>query len=128
MITINDVLKINGLIYLLLGAFLVFFPENMAPFLSESATAPKMPLLVSGVVFNLLGLLQLWLAKTNPVPKTPLLLLVFAAVIWVIAIIALIQFEIGITSINGITTAGLVTIVIGWMAWIQLKHYLSNKQ
>ena len=41
MTTINDVIKINALLALLLGALLVFMPDAAINFLSETQTIPK---------------------------------------------------------------------------------------
>jgi hypothetical protein len=127
MTTINDVIKINALLALLLGALLVFMPDAAISFLNEAQGIPKVVPLFVGVALNIFGLLQLWLAKNNPIPQLPLLLVVIVDFIAVVAIVVLIQFELWISSINGITAAGLIAIVIGWLAWIQLQHYLSNK-
>ena len=127
MTTINDVIKINALLALLLGALLVFMPDAAINFLSETQTIPKVLPLFVGVALNIFGLLLLWLAKNNPVPQLPLLLAVIVDFSWVVGTLVLIQFKLWITAINGITAAGLIAIVIGWLAWIQLQHYLSNK-
>ena len=125
--TINDVLKINALNCLLFGALFVFMPEPISSFLSENAKAPLLVFLSLGVLLNIYGLLLLWLASKNPVPQLPLLLVAIGDFLWVAATIIVIQLNVWITSINGITAAGLVAILVGWLGWIQLKHYLSNK-
>jgi len=125
--TINDVLKINALNCLLFGALLVFMPEPISTFLSDTAIAPKLLLLSIGVGLNIYGLLMLWLANKNPVPQTPLLLIVVGDFLWVIATIIVIQLKLWITTINGITAAGVLAIFVGWLGWIQFKHYLLHK-
>ncbi len=125
--TINDVLKINALTSLLFGALFIFIPELTQSFLSDTEAMPKLALLSAGITMNTYGLLLLWLASKNPVPQTPLLWVVMVDLIWVLITIVVIQLDLWITTINGITAAGVVAIVIGWLGWTQFKHYLIQK-
>lgn len=125
--TINDVLKINALSCLAFGSLFVFAPDPVTSYLSGSETMPQLVLLSLGVILNLYGLALLWLASKNPVPQTALLLVATGDFLWVIATIVLIQLKLWITTINGITAAGVVAIFIGWLGWIQFKHYLAHK-
>ncbi len=122
----TTLLKINGLIYLLLGALLVFLPPTIIYFLSETNPAPTVAMLGTGVGFNLLGLLLLWLAnQTTPSPQW-IKLTVVIDLLLAAGIFGLILMNIWVTTINGITAAGLVAIVLAWFAWLQWQH-LANQ-
>ena len=122
---ISTLFKLNGLIFLLLGALFVFLPLQTVTFLSSVNPAPEVMILSVGIGFNLLGLLSMWLGnQQNPNTKW----LKFIAVIdfiWGIGWACLIGTNMWVTNINGMTTAGLIAIFIGWFGWALWTH--SNK-
>jgi len=124
---INDLLKIAALCFTLLGTLCIFMPNLINAFLNDAQAMPKLLFLSLGVVLNIYGLLLMWLAKRTPVPLAALLAVIVGDFTWAIGALGLIAFTPWITSINGTTVLGLVTISLTWFGWLKLKHYLAHK-
>ncbi len=113
---------------MIFGALFVFIPDSIIPFLSQVDPMPKMVLLVLGVGLNLYGLYLLWLGSKAKVPHREALLIAMGDFIWVLATVVLIVMKTWITSINGMTAAGLVAILVGWFGWLQLQYFLNESK
>ncbi len=124
---IQTTLKLNGLNCLLFGALFVFAPLAVTQFLSDTHPAPELLVAILGIVLNLYGLLLLWIGKQHkPHPKV-ILAVAIGDFLWVIATLFLIALQIWITTINGITAAGVVAIIVGRFGWIQWQYHADNK-
>ncbi len=124
---INTTLKLNGLNCLLFGALFVFIPKSVITFLSDSQPAPEVVILALGVILNLYGLILLWIGKKEqPNPKM-VLLIALGDLIWVLGTVILLAMKLWVTTINGLTAAGLVAILVGWFGWLQLQYYNTQK-
>ncbi len=127
MSNINLTLKLNGLNCLFFGALFVFIPNIVIQFLSTDQPAPEVVILVIGVVLNLYGLLLLWIANKKVVSPSLVLWIAIGDFLWVLGTVVLFLSGIWITDLNGMTVAGLVAILVGWLGWLQLQYYLANK-
>ncbi|MGJ8664640.1 MAG: hypothetical protein ACSHWU_13365 [Marinicella sp.] len=124
---INTTLKLNGLNCLLFGALFVFIPKSVITFLSDSQPAPEVVILALGVILNLYGLILLWIGnKEQPNPKL-VLLIALGDFMWVLGTVILLAMKLWVTTINGMTAAGLVAILVGWFGWLQLQFYNTQK-
>lgn len=110
-------LKLNALLYLLLGAMCVFIPQLLIPFLSETSPAPEILILTTGVIFNLLGMILLWLGNQKQTNHIWLKLYAVVDMLSCLSLFMMASINNWITSTNGITTAGLVAILFGWLGW-----------
>ncbi len=119
---ISITLKLNGLICLLFGALFVFIPQHIITFLSDVSPAPEVAVVGMGVILNLYGLLLLWLGnRQQPNPKL-VLITAMGDGLWVLMTAGLILSQTWVTQINGITTAGLLAILVGWFGWLQWQY------
>ncbi len=128
MADINTTLKLNGLTCLSLGALFVFIPLHVITMLSDTHPAPEVVVVGMGVILNLYGLLLLWLGNRQKPNPTLVLVIATGDALWVILTAGLIVTTTWITTINGITAAGLVAILVGWFGWMQWQFYLANKK
>ncbi len=128
MTDINTILKLNGLNCLLFGSLFVFIPDSIIPFLSLDNPIPKWVLLSLGVGLNLYGLYLLWLGAKHKVPHRYVLFVAFGDFMWVLATVVLIVMKTWITTINGMTAAGLVAILVGWFGWLQLQYFFKESK
>lgn len=119
---VNDLLKINALLCLALGSLLVFLPDVIIQLLSEHNNTPLKFILFSGVFFNIYGLLNWWLARFKHIPNawTQWVIIVNFLVAGLIAV--LIVLKLWIESINGMTASGLISIALGWLAFLLKQH------
>jgi len=119
---IQIILNINGLNCLLFGALFVFMPKFIVGFLSSTDPMPLAVLLILGVILNLYGLFLLWLGSKPEPNTTAVKLVAIGDFIWVIGTAVLLMMQRWITEINGITAAGMVAIVVGWLGWQQWQY------
>ena len=124
---ISTTLKLNGLTCLLFGALFVFIPQHVTTFLSNINPAPELALVAMGVILNLYGMLLLWIGNQQKPNAILVLLFAIGDGLWVLLTTGLIVTSTWITTINGITVAGLVAIVVGWFGWLQWLFYQSKK-
>ena len=120
---IQLILQLNALNCLLFGALFVFIPDQVSQFLSDTDPMPELLLAVLGVVLNLFGLLLLWLAKQTPPGKRWVGFVALADFVWVLFTAGLLLSQTWVTSVNGMTTAGLVAILVGWFGKLEWQYY-----
>lgn len=120
--SIQTVLQLNGLNCLLFGALFVFIPDNVIPFLSTTAPAPKIVVVGLGVFLNLYGLLLLWLSQQREPKRSLVKLVAVGDFLWVLFTIGLCFAQQWVTELDGITAAGLVAILVGWFGWLQWQY------
>ena len=120
---INVILQLNALNCLLFGALFVFIPDQVSAFLSDSQPMPKLLLAVLGVVLNLFGLLLLWLAKQTPPGKRWVGFVALADFAWVLFTAGVLLSQTWVTTVDGMTAAGLVAILVGWLGKLEWQHY-----
>lgn len=125
---ISTTLKLNGLNCLLFGALFVFIPQTVITFLSDNQPAPEVIILALGVILNLYGLILLWIGnQQQPNPKL-VLAIALGDFLWVLGTLTLLVMNLWVTTVNGMTAAGLVAILVGWFGWLQLQYYLNQSK
>ncbi len=124
---ISTVLKLNGLNCLLFGALFVFIPIPIIGFLSDTNPAPEVIVVAMGVILNLYGMLLLWVGNKSKPNSKLVLAIAIGDALWVGLTATLIISQTWITTINGITAAGLIAIVVGWMGLFQWQ-YATNAE
>ena len=123
---LNTSLKLNGLIGLLFGTLSVFIPQQVIIFLSDTNPAPEVAVVGMGVVFNLYGLLLLWLGNQKTPAAKGVLLIALGNGLWVLMTAGLVVTTTWITTINGITAAGLMAILVGWFGWSHWQYFAQE--
>jgi len=120
---IQLILQLNALNCLLFGALFVFIPDQVSQFLSDTAPMPELLLAALGVVLNLFGLLLLWLAKQTTPGKRWVGFVALADFAWVLFTAWVLFSQTWVTTVNGMTVAGLVAILVGWFGTLQWQYY-----
>lgn len=119
--SVNDLLKINALCLLCVGTLLAVIPDNINTFLNQSNNIPKLMLLSVGIGMNLSGFLLLNIAKKSEISqwhrKTAV---VIDTLIMFLLIVSLI-IQNWVTTVNGMTITGLLTIGFGWFGYCLLS-------
>ncbi|MFC3194114.1 hypothetical protein ACFODZ_07665 [Marinicella sediminis] len=122
---IRTILQLNALNCLLFGALFVFLPAQVSQFLSSSHPMPELVMAILGVVLNLFGLLLLWLAKKPHINKGWVLMVAVADFSWVLFTVVLLLLQVWVTTVNGMTAAGLIAILVGWFGWLEWQYHQS---
>jgi hypothetical protein len=125
---INLILQLNALKCLLFGALFVFIPDQVSAFLSDEQPMPELLLAVLGVVLNLFGLLLLWLAKQTPPGQRWVGFIALADFAWVLFTAGVLLAPSWVTTVNGMTAAGLVAILVGWFGKLEWQYYQGRSE
>lgn len=121
--TLQDLLKISGLLFLLPGTMMVVFPDQIIEFLNGTESIPKVLILITGIGFNLSGLLILHFSKQKTIAKTRKSILLIILIFWIFTVVLALLQGTWVNSVNAITMLGLWLIVMSWLSW----HIFQNK-
>ena len=115
--SIQDILKITALLYLLAGSLMIFLPNQTNIFFNETMAIPDVVILLSGIGLNLSGILMLQVSKQKQIGHLTKITLSLIQLLWIIAATTTLVISTWVTIIDGITVIGLWIIICSWLLW-----------
>ncbi len=120
MLSLKPVMRANAISCVAFGVVFALQPTMVATFLGGASPAPKLYILILGILLILNGLHLLW-ASRDPLPQKKLILYFsIGDFIWVIASAVLMVSGVWITTTGGVLVASTVAVMVGLFGILQM--------
>lgn len=120
MFSLKNVMRTNATSCLVFGGLFALRPSLVANFLGGASPAPKIYILILGILLIVNGLHLLW-ASSIPLPQKRLILYFSTGdYLWVIGSMGLIVSGVWITTTGGVLVASAVAVMVGLFGVLQM--------
>lgn len=120
MFSLKNVMRANATSCLVFGGLFALLPSLVANFLGGASPAPRIYILILGILLILNGLHLIW-ASRIPLPRKALILYFSTGdYLWVIGSIGLIVSRVWITTTGGVWVASAVAVMVGLFGILQM--------